>query len=73
MLLPLIVLPLVAALCGWIADTVLPETWVVGEQFGISPTRAERAYRQAVKLVGFTMAALWWALVASTVAVAILG
>ena len=60
---PLVVLLLVVAMCGWIADEVLPETWAVGEQFGTYPTTAERVHRHFVKAVGFAAAATWWILV----------
>lgn len=58
--LPLVVLLLVVGMCGWVADEVLPETWAIGRQFGLYPTRLERGYRLFVKSVGHLAAVAWW-------------
>jgi hypothetical protein len=62
-LVPLFVLVVLAAFCGWIADVVLPEMWDVGEQFDILPTRSERIYRYFVKVIALAATAVFWLLV----------
>jgi len=71
--LPLVVLPFVAGLFHWIADTVVPDVWATGRECGISPTREEHVYRYAVKALGHVVAVLWWLLVLGLVAQALSG
>jgi hypothetical protein len=58
----LAIMAFVAHLLEWVADTVLPDMWEVGKQFGHPPTSGEQVLQKVAKrssyLLRFTLVAL---------------
>jgi hypothetical protein len=58
--LPLLILPLAVMFFTWITDTVYPEMWRVGEQFGDGPERGEILCWKMTKGATCLVAVMWW-------------
>ena len=57
---PLLVLTFLIGFFGWLTDTVYPDMWAVGEQFGHPPERGEVIAWKMTKAATHFVAAMWW-------------